>query len=57
MFRRDSFGTFREAPKFDRVVQSWDCAFKTGAANDYSACVTIGVIKRRHDDTSAAPGY
>ena len=57
LFKIDWFGTFREAPKFDCVVQSWDCAFKTNAANDYSACVTLGVIKQRRDDSSAAPGF
>jgi predicted phage terminase large subunit-like protein len=51
------FGTFREFPKFDQVVQSWDCSYKTGQTNDYSACVTVGVIGKRHDDSGAAPGY
>jgi predicted phage terminase large subunit-like protein len=26
--------------KFERVVQSWDCAAKTGQRNDYSVCTT-----------------
>jgi predicted phage terminase large subunit-like protein len=30
------------APKFRRVVQSWDTAFKTKEANDYSVCTTWG---------------
>jgi predicted phage terminase large subunit-like protein len=33
---------------FERIVQSWDCAVKTGAANDYSVGTTWGV---------AAQGY
>lgn len=30
------------APKFRRVIQSWDTAFKTKEANDYSVCTTWG---------------
>jgi predicted phage terminase large subunit-like protein len=30
-------------PKFDRIIQSWDTASKTGERNDYSVCVTLGV--------------
>jgi predicted phage terminase large subunit-like protein len=30
------------APKFRRIVQSWDTAFKTKEANDYSVCTTWG---------------
>lgn len=29
----------------DRVVQSWDCASKTGDRNDYSACITA-IVRR-----------
>jgi predicted phage terminase large subunit-like protein len=43
VFQRSWFKYYDAPPaKFDRVVSSWDTAFKTGAANDYSACVTIG---------------
>jgi predicted phage terminase large subunit-like protein len=31
-----------EIPKFDRIVQSWDTAVKTGELNDYSVCTTWG---------------
>lgn len=30
------------APRFKRVIQSWDTAFKTKEANDYSVCTTWG---------------
>jgi predicted phage terminase large subunit-like protein len=57
LFKEDWFGTFHEVPKFDLLVQSWDCAFKTGKENDYSACVTIGFIVERREVSTAAPGY
>jgi phage terminase large subunit-like protein len=53
LFKREWFVTFHPVPgRFDRVVQSWDCAFKTGQSNDYSACVTIGEIEDRSRDGS-----
>ena len=43
IFKRDWFQHYHERPeKFSRIIQSWDTAFKTGATNDYSVCVTIG---------------
>jgi phage terminase large subunit-like protein len=31
-------------PSFQKVIQSWDCAFgKSSKQGDYSACVTVGV--------------
>jgi predicted phage terminase large subunit-like protein len=30
------------APKFRRIIQSWDSAFKVKEMNDYSACITFG---------------
>ena len=30
------------APRFKRIVQSWDTAFKTKEANDFSVCTTWG---------------
>jgi predicted phage terminase large subunit-like protein len=30
------------APRFKRIIQSWDTAFKTKEANDYSVCTTWG---------------
>jgi predicted phage terminase large subunit-like protein len=44
IFKRDWFRTCREMPSsFEKIVQSWDCAVKTGAANDYSVGTTWGV--------------
>jgi hypothetical protein len=52
LFKEEWFGTFRERPKFDLLVQSWDCAFKTGKENDYSACVTMGFVGARREAQS-----
>lgn len=45
ILKREWWRPFRpaETPPFDWVIQSWDTAFKTGQANDWSACVTIGL--------------
>jgi predicted phage terminase large subunit-like protein len=44
IFKRDWFRHYAQLPdRFLRIVQSWDCAFKTGRTNDYSVCATIGV--------------
>lgn len=37
------FGRYSEAPKFDMLVQSWDCANKAKEINDYSVCTTWGI--------------
>lgn len=34
-----------ELPQFDKILQSWDTAFKIGKENDYSACTTWGIKK------------
>lgn len=57
VFKEEWFGTFREMPRFDVLIQSWDCAFETGQANDYSAGVTIGLVRERREGSTAAPGY
>jgi hypothetical protein len=57
LFKLEWFGTFVERPKLDLIVRSWDTAYKTAAANDYSACVTIRVIRERREDSGAAPGF
>ena len=31
--------------KFEMVVQAWDTAFKKGRKNDFSACVTLGILR------------
>lgn len=33
-------------PRFDRVIQSWDCASKASQLADYSVCTTWGVTSR-----------
>ncbi len=42
IFKREWWRYFREQPKFSRIVQSWDTAFKAGQDNDFSACTTWG---------------
>jgi predicted phage terminase large subunit-like protein len=56
LFKQDWFGRFRERPKFDVLIQSWDCAFKTGQTNDFSACLTIGWVRSNPHAAGAAPG-
>lgn len=43
MVRPSWFARYAQAPhSFDRVVQSWDTAIKSGAQHDASACLTFG---------------
>jgi predicted phage terminase large subunit-like protein len=42
IFKRAWWRYYSQMPTFRRIVQSWDTAFKTGKANDYSACTTWG---------------
>lgn len=45
----DWFQRYAERPiKFDRIIQSWDAASKTNERNDFSACVTVGVIGKSY---------
>lgn len=39
-------------PRFRRVIQCWDTAFKDKQENDYSACVTFGMAERERDSDS-----
>jgi phage terminase large subunit-like protein len=44
IFKRDWWQLYQppvSAP-FAQIVQSWDCAYKKGAENDFSACTTWG---------------
>ncbi len=45
--RREWLKTYETSPTGNgvRIVQSWDAATSTGAANDYSVCVTAAVQK------------
>jgi len=45
IFKKDGFNWYEELPKFERVVQSWDTAFKVGTQNDYSVCTTWGIVE------------
>ncbi len=43
IFKREWWKRYTELPpKFRRIVQSWDTAFKTGKENDFSVCTTWG---------------
>lgn len=45
MVRRSWFRRYKDAPRsFDRVVQSWDTAIKSGQHHDASVCLTFGEI-------------
>ena len=45
LFQREYWRFFDEAPRFQRVVQSLDSAFKVGRENDYSVLSTWGVAQ------------
>jgi predicted phage terminase large subunit-like protein len=48
--QRDWLQRYLRAPEWqvgDRIVQSWDCASKEGALNDYSVCITALIRKRQ----------
>ncbi len=48
--------TYRAIPRrFDSLVMSIDTAFKTGAANDYSAAVVIGTLRAPRE--GSPPGH
>lgn len=42
IFKRAWWRTYRERPVFERVIQSWDTAFKDKVKNDYSVCTVWG---------------
>lgn len=42
IFKREWWGYYKALPVMKRIIQSWDTAFKKGAANDYSVCTTWG---------------
>lgn len=45
IYKRNWWRFYREPPVCRRIIQSWDTAFKTGQANDYSACTTWGMTE------------
>lgn len=42
IIKREWWRYYKELPRFDRKVQSWDTAFKDKQLNDYSVCTTWG---------------
>ena len=42
IIKREWWKYYREAPSFDRIIQSWDTAFKDKTQNDYSVCTIWG---------------
>jgi predicted phage terminase large subunit-like protein len=45
VFKRQWWASYREPPHFNRIVQSWDTAYKSGSENDFSVCTTWGVAE------------
>lgn len=45
IFKREYWRYYREVPIFDKIVHSWDTAFKKGAENDFSVCTIWGQSK------------
>ncbi len=45
IFKRDWIRTYRDLPKFRKIIQSVDTAFKAGAENDYSVVTTWGITE------------
>ncbi len=43
LIKKEWLQHYDKVPVFTRIVQSWDCAFKTGANSDYSVCTTWGL--------------
>ena len=50
IFRKEWFNYYDNLPDLDRIVQSWDTAFKKGAMNDYSVCSTWGIVNTQFGD-------
>jgi predicted phage terminase large subunit-like protein len=43
IFKPENWQFYYERPNCSYIIQTWDTAFKTGEANDYSVCATWGV--------------
>lgn len=48
IFKEEWWKYYREAPKFEFILQAWDTAFKKGDTNDYSVCCTFGVYENKY---------
>lgn len=46
IIKREWWRYFRETPQFDRVIQSWDTAFKEKTQNDFSVCSVWGETQK-----------
>jgi len=65
LFKRSWWQFYREAPKFERVIASWDLTFKEGPKNDFVVGLVIGqrgaefyildCIRQRMDITETLP--
>ena len=42
IIKREWWHYYAQAPAFDRIIHSWDTAFKTGQDSDYSVCTVWG---------------
>lgn len=42
IIKREWWRYYREKPAFERVIHSWDTAFKAKSSNDYSVCTVWG---------------
>ena len=57
IIKRDWFRLWpadKPLPKFEFIVQSYDCATSDKTANDPTACVTIGIFKPNDDKPTSA---
>jgi predicted phage terminase large subunit-like protein len=45
IFKREYWRYYRELPIFEKIIHSWDTAFKTGKDNDYSVGTVWGIAK------------
>ena len=45
IFKREWWKFYRAVPIFEKIVHSWDTAFKKGLENDFSVCTVWGVAQ------------
>lgn len=43
IFKREWWRFYQYPPLYDKIIHSWDTAFKKGSENDYSVCTVWGV--------------
>lgn len=49
ILKAEWFGITPPQPHYLGLIQAWDTAFKTGEANDYSVCLTLGIALDGYD--------